>query len=84
MRRRKPQLGRDVPLSPRQALTRAAMSAEQGDCQRARAFIAEARANSDEVDQRLLKERFAEVQQVVAACNVSLGRQRMPRRRKRR
>jgi hypothetical protein len=73
-RRRKARaLGRNVPMSSRQALTQAVMAADRGDCSRAQDLVRTARANAEEGDERILKDRFDEVSSLVKTCRAPLA-----------
>ena len=73
-RRRKSRvLGRNVPMSTRQALTQAELAVEKGECNRARELVRDARAGADEVDMRLLKDRFREVSTAASVCRTALA-----------
>lgn len=72
-RRKSSALGRNVPMSTRQALTQAELAVEKGECNRARLLVRDARAGADEVDMRMLKERFHEVTTAASICRTPLA-----------
>jgi hypothetical protein len=58
------------------------MAADRGDCNRARELVRDARADADDiVDQRLLKDRFHEVESAISSCKTMLSGTRRRRRR---
>lgn len=72
-RRKSRALGRNVPMSTRQALTQAELAVERGECSRARELVRDARTAADDVDMRTLKDRFREVSNAASVCKTSLA-----------